>query len=331
MFSSLSNMAVCVIVLATSANLWSQTSNLPDDPFSLSATQVRLGLDPATPLIERYGVTPDSVLTIFRDAGMSPTPYALSEKDRQSLAEAISILPPLHQRVLQQHLRTISLVENMPNTALTSTVNPSEPFRLFDITIRAAILHQTAAEWIAEKEGSCFEFNNSLFRLQVDVGTISALQYVLLHEATHVVDSTKDITPSMRPTPDGEANPNETPFTAGIWEDPRKPRSPFQDARLMMIRFRPGGRVLPAEEAKDVYLALGKTPFVSLYGSCARTEDLAEYVTVYHLTQKLKQPYRITILDGEKKVLVHEPMASDTVRGRYDLMKQFYELQDNDG
>ncbi len=323
--------ACCLICLAASANVWAQSeaatdTGLTDTAMVQATTQRRHGLDPASQLIERIGATPEVVIQIFREAGLSPTAYALTAADLQKIAEAITILPPLHQEVLQQRLRSLSFVENMPNTALTSTVNPAEPCRLFDITIRAAILKQSASEWVAEKEGSCFDLSNSEVRIQADVGTITAIQYVLLHEATHVVDATKDITPSIRSGPEPGPAAAETPFTAGIWEDRQTPARPWQDAKLMMIRFRQGGRVLPAGDAKQVYRALGKTPFVTLYGSCARTEDLAEYVTVYHLTQKLQQPFRITVLEGSAEVLVHEPIASPLPRGRLDLMNPFYEI-----
>jgi hypothetical protein len=286
---------------------------------------VQHGLDPEVSLIQRVGKTPDSVLTIFREAGMAPKPYSLTGEDQQKLIAAIATLPPLHQDVLKQRLRSISLVSDMPNTALTSTVNPTQSHRLFDITMRAAILKQSAAEWMAEKESSCFDGKNSPFSLRVDVGNITAIQYVLLHEATHIVDATQEITPSFRPSALNASPGSATPFTAGIWQDARTPVSRYVDQRLMAIRFRQGGQVLDAADMKTLYEALGRTPFVSLYGSSARTEDLAEYVTVYHLTQKLQQPFRISVFDGDREVLLHDPMASEIIRSRFEYMKQFYE------
>jgi hypothetical protein len=297
----------------------------PIEPNPINASQVQYGLDPEVSLIERVGNTPDSVLTIFREAGMAPKPYSLTEEDQQKLIAAIAILPPLHREVLQQRLRSISLLSDMPNTALTSTVNPTESHRLFDITIRAAILQQSAAEWIAEKESSCFDGSDSSFSLRADVGNITAIQYVLLHEATHIVDATCEITPSFGQAAQNVRPGTATPFTANIWEDARTPVGRYVDERLMAIRFRQGGRVMDAADMKTLYEALGRTPFVSLYGSSARTEDLAEYVTVYHLTQKLQQPFRISVFDRDRELLLHDPMTSESVRSRFEFMKQFYD------
>jgi len=73
-----------------------------------------------------------------------------------------------------------------------------------------------------------------------------------------------------------------------------------------------------------VYRSLGRTPFVSLYGSSNWHDDLAEYVAVYQWTQVLKQPYRFVIREGKREVFVYEPMKSELVRGRIDQMKRFY-------
>ncbi len=67
-----------------------------------------------------------------------------------------------------------------------------------------------------------------------------------------------------------------------------------------------------------------RIPFASLYASHAWTDDLAEYLAIYHWTQVLKQPYRIIIRDEVGVVFEYEPMKSDLVRGRFDQMASFY-------
>jgi hypothetical protein len=65
---------------------------------------------------------------------------------------------------------------------------------------------------------------------------------------------------------------------------------------------------------------------VSLYGSSNWFDDLAEYVALYHLTEVLKQPYRIVIRRQGEEIYVYEPMKSDIVRGRFGHTKRFYEV-----
>jgi len=64
---------------------------------------------------------------------------------------------------------------------------------------------------------------------------------------------------------------------------------------------------------------------VSLYGSSNWYDDLAEYVALYHLTEVLKQPYRIVISKDGKEIFAFEPMKSEIVRGRIGHMRRFYE------
>ncbi len=229
-------------------------------------------------------------------------------------------LPPVHRRVLSAHLRELSFLDGMPNTALTSTVNPREPFRLLDITVNAAILRQNVSQWLTQKEQTCYDVTGSPLRVYVDAGTkVDALVYVLLHEATHVVDAAGQITPAVI----GKRTPST--FTAGVWNELALPVAAYRDPLRAHVRFFTNGDdTIPVDRAADVYRYLSRTPFVSLYGARNWLDDLAEYVTVYHLTEVLKQPYRITVRNKDKEVFAYEPMKSALVRGRIAQMKQFY-------
>jgi hypothetical protein len=161
--------------------------------------------------------------------------------------------------------------------------------------------------------------------VSVEAGKLDALVYVLLHEATHVVDSCLRITPAPRPggQPAGAA-PAGT-FTEGVWSERTTHSARYRDPLLERVRYRAGGETLAIGQAEAVYTALRRTPFVSLYGSSNWYDDLAEYVALYHLTEVLKQPYRIVLRKGGEEVFVYEPMKSDLVRGRIGQMKRFYE------
>ena len=63
---------------------------------------------------------------------------------------------------------------------------------------------------------------------------------------------------------------------------------------------------------------------MSLYGSSNWHDDLAESVALYHLTERLHQPYRIVIRQAGKEVFSYEPMKSPLVRKRFDQMDRFY-------
>ena len=271
-------------------------------------TLQRFALDPTSPLESRVRETPASVMKMFAELDApAPTPHRLTPAERKQLAAALDALPPLHRRILGERLRTLSFLDGMPNTALTSTVNPDGDYRLFDITIRAGIFQQSVSEWLTEKERTCFDATGSALDVSIEAGTLPALVYALIHEATHVVDSSLRITPGA--------------FTQDVWTDNTTPVAGYQNRLLESVMFRSGGKVLPIGDARAVYEALSRTPFASLYGSRNWSDDLAEFVALYELTRKLGQPYRIVIRQGAERVFVYEPMKSKLVLGRSDRLK----------
>jgi hypothetical protein len=298
-------------------------------PVGRAEAYRRHGLDPATPLDSRVKTAPASVLAMFAAAVRpAPTVHALTDAERLKLRAAIAAMPPLHRRVLRDRLRTLSFLDGMPNTALTSTVNPEEPYRLLDITINAAILRQNVSEWLTQKERGCFDAVGSPLSVSIDAGTkLDALVFVLLHEATHVVDMSLRITPEIPRDgrPDGGGVAHRSGFTDGVWTALSTPVPRYRDPLRERVPFYRSGGPIPIDQADAVYASLRRTPFVSLYGGRNWSDDLAEYVAVFHLTEKLEQPFRIVIRKAGKEVFAYEPMKSDLVRGRIGQMNPFYE------
>ncbi|HLK59889.1 MAG TPA: hypothetical protein VKU00_25230 [Chthonomonadaceae bacterium] len=290
-------------------------------------TMRHYGFDPASALESRVRETPATVLKMFEQTGRAaPTPHTLTEEEQRKLSAAFAALPPLHRRILSEHLRSVSFLDSMPNTALTSTVNPGEPYRVCDITIRAAILHQNVSEWLTEKERSCFSPDGSPLSVSIEAGKRDALIYVLLHEATHIVDFCQGMT-TNQPSDNPPAGAVPGAFTRDVWSDRTLPAPPYRDPLREHVRFYAGGEALPIDQAEAVYQSLRRTPFVSLYGGSNCADDLAEYVAVYHWTRMLKQPFRIVIRKEGKTVFTYEPMKSDLVRSRIGQMKPFYEKE----
>lgn len=288
------------------------------------ATQQQWGLNATTALKDRVTQTPEDVLKKFRDAGMSPTEHVLTDAEREKIAAAFNLLPPLHQRILKERLKSISFLDNMPNTALTSSFNYEEKYNIYHITFRAGILNETISQWLTWKENTLFDTSHSNLRVHMEGGQMNALVYILLHETTHVVDGALAIAGKR----EGKLlEPSKAPdFAAGIWEEKGwNVLLPFmRDTLLQHLSYRTGKRQ-PIDSAIAVYHALQKKPFVSLYGSCARSEDLAEYVTVYHLTHVLKQPFTIVVTKDDKKIFEYMPILSGIVKERVGQMKYYYE------
>jgi len=272
-------------------------------------------------LANRTQPAPESVFKKFREAGMEPVNHTLTETEKKTVSEAFSVLPPLHQKVLKQHLHSISFMDNMPNTALTSPIETSGSVKMFNITFRAEILNQTISEWATWKENTCYiQSDGNEYQVVIDAGNLDAILYVLLHEATHVVDAVLNITPHPDDT---DVLVVPTPFTEGIWREFNKPKEEVTNTLLETTRFR-SGKPIAISTAPKVYEALKETPFVSLYSMASWYEDLAEILTIYHLTQKMNQPYKILVTKNGIVVGAYNPFNNGQVLKRKSMLAMFY-------
>ena len=272
-------------------------------------------------LTERTQTSPEFIFRKFREAGMNPTDHKLTDVERQKVNNALSVLPPLHQKILKEHLQSISFMDNMPNTALTSPVETSGSVKMFNITFRAEILNQTISEWATWKENTCYiQSDGNEYQVVIDAGNLDAIVYVLLHESTHVVDAILNITPHPDDT---DVLVAPIPFTAGIWREFNKPKEEATNTLLETTRFR-SGKPIAISTAPKVYEALKETPFVSLYSMASWYEDLAEILTIYHLTQKMNQPYKILVTKNGIVVSAYDPFNNSQVLKRKSMLAMFY-------
>jgi hypothetical protein len=65
-------------------------------------------------------------------------------------------------------------------------------------------------------------------------------------------------------------------------------------------------------------------PFVSLYATASWFEDVAELETIYHLTSKMNQPFRVIVRKNSAELIRFEPMKGNLVRRRLQYLERFY-------
>lgn len=289
--------------------------------FATIAYALTSGNEKSKPLPDRVQPAPESVFKKFEEAGMKPVNHILTETEKKKVSKAFSVLPPLHQKILKEHLYSISFMDNMPNTALTSAIENSGSEKMFNITFRAEILNQTISEWATWKENTCYvKPENNEYEIIIDAGTLDAIIYVLLHEATHVVDAVLNITPH---TDEADDIVTPTAFTTNIWYKMNEPQKNATTELLETTRFR-SGKQIPISSSPDVYKALQATPFASLYSMAAWFEDLAELLTIYHLTSKMNQPYKILVKKNGTTIFTYQPFTNKKVIKRQSELKMFY-------
>ena len=289
--------------------------------FSVGTSAQNSDATYAEDLSQRVRIAPESVFKSFREAGMNPVNHELTPSQKQKVAHSFALLPPLYQRILNQHLQSISFMDNMPNTALTSPVDSAGAPKMFNITFRAGLLEEPISEWATWKETTCFTpAADSSYKVRVEGGNMDASVYVLMHEATHIVDAVMDITPHPA---ERDAIVAPTLFTKDIWRKMNVPAEPYLDSLLEQTRFR-SGKALPVSLAPEVYRQLAQTPYPSLYAMAAWFEDIAELATIYHLTANLNQPFYVVVIKDNVEVARFEPMKNELVKLRLDQLATFY-------
>jgi len=273
------------------------------------------GAPPTAALTSRIATPGPDIIGHFEAAGMrSVRPYVLKPAELAQVEQAVARLPALHRRVLETHLRHLGFVEGVPGqgTALTSKVGDTMQF---DITVRASALHESLAEFLTTKERRLYEADGSAQSVTFETDGADALSYLLLHEVTHVLDMSRQLTD--RP---GNA------FGSGIWTPARDDgfalAPQLAASPIAASRFR-GAGLIPAGRARITYDALATSPFVSLYATAAPAEDLAELMAWHVVSRDHGHKIWLTVRAADGALLGrYEPMQFPGVRARLPLLDQ---------
>lgn len=260
----------------------------------------------AAALKARVGPPHPDTIAAYTQAGASRTQgHELTEREWALVEQAIQSLPPLHQRILESHLARLSFIEapSSSGTALTRMYDGPDGQPRFDITLRADVLDQSLSTFLTRKEQSLLSDDGSGLSVQVSAGDAQALPYLLLHEASHVVDRTLGLMQSG----DGIAD---------IWKDYRTLTEPYAGSLLAQSVYRRAPQ-LPAAKGPALYQALARSPFVSLYATASAGEDFAELVTWETLSRRDKTPLAFEVCDRDGQVIARvEPLKQPGVQAR---------------
>ena len=262
-------------------------------------------------ILSKIGPPSQSTLNTFIDSGMqAPTDHHLTSTEIAELRAAITRLPRLYQRVLAQHLRHLSVVDGIPGEG-TGLTAPADKFRrLYDITFRASLLIETLSHFLTTKEQRCFSPDGSRVSVVINAGSMDALTYVFLHEATHVVDFSLGI-----------SDRKNNPFSVEIWISQHDLAPPYDKKIISQNVFRTNGHPFGVSTAPQIYRSLSTTPFVSLYASASIHEDLAELAAYHELYVRFHTSPSIEVRDASGGLVYrYEPSLSPIIRHRFALV-----------
>lgn len=325
--------AVCLLVLgaffcATLGGHKSDVRALKEAPArKLSSYR----FNPSSALIDRYRPIPDFLLEDLKklDGRDDYRCYSFTATEKKELARYLDLLPPRYAKVLRERLVSIYAVSPFMGAGLADWVMDENGKMYAIMVINPEVMKKTLSEWLTYRERSCFKNDNSGVEVSVDAGgTYSALMYYLLHEAAHIVDYVENHTPYVEELfrDISKFSIADRPFVQGVWWDYAKPESSkdFPMRELITFYGLSKGPKIALSKAKELYDGFSKSHFVSLYASQSWAEDFAETAMIYHLTQKLKQPYAIYLTKDGKEIFRLRPADSRNIIQRFEYIKQMY-------
>jgi len=278
---------------------------------------VVLVVDEKLPLAQRVKKIPDAVRSVWQTADLQMNPQAklysnhtLSEEEKDKLAEAVAMLPKSWQAVMQKKLVNFYFVDALLGGGITDWVVNAKGQLSYTMILNPDIFTYSAKEWLEIRANGTFEAGE--YRLAIDsLESISALQYILWHEAAHVIDFEHHYTlgndPLIRQYFKSEAK--SSPFMDGVWviggKQLYQPVSVFNfptrkmvNPYFMNIHKKQVSNVAMLQSFKDWQ----NTPFVTLYAATSWAEDYADNAA-FRLAQKQTGEGPVWQLTHKKKVM----------------------------
>lgn len=289
--------------------------------------------DAGTPLEERVVPPPGFLLEFVKEQEQKDAvrPYVPTDRERQIIKESINLLPQIHKQVLSRRLIGIYLIDGILGNGVADYVVAENGDIYATLIVNPQTLKSSFSEFFTNKERTCFIQDNRSVRVEItSAEDLFGFFYILLHEATHIIDYVNRYTPYVEPNMlelQGRS-PRETSFTDRVWEDYSRLAPDFRYGYKDKITFygMGGGPKIPVSESAAVYKEFTKVPLASLYSTYCWAEDFAEYITLYYVAEVLGEGYMINIYENDVLVYRYEPFANPLVADRiFDLPEELTE------
>lgn len=265
---------------------------------------VTYNADFTTPIHERVQKAPGFIMDYLEeiDGVDYYTPYMPSQEEMDLFEEYIGYLPESYLPILEDRLIAVYFINDMMGSGMADYVVDEDNEVYTILFLNPFVLDLNLDQLVTYKENTCFIPNDDVSITISMSSEYSGLLYILIHEATHIVDYVKQVTPMIEGAlailKDWDIS--NVPFSESVWADYDIPYDYILLKNRGDITFYGlgGGPRIDASQAADMYEDLVASPFISIYGSKNWAEDLAEWATFYWLTEKMGCEYTIRVTTG---------------------------------
>ncbi len=281
-------------------------------------------------LSSRIKPVPDELLKnlMYADNRNDYLNYTLNPEENNLVLEYINVLPKSYQEILRKKLIAVYFIENFLGNGMVMDVFDKNNEMYYILMFNKESLKKSISGLLTEKENTCYRDTDEENKIVIDCGNkYNGFLYILLHETSHIADFEKNFTPYVYNELVVKTKLTETEFTKGSWIGFNSFKIIYNHTYRSKITFYKmnGGPFMRLADAEELYSIQQASPFTSLYSNINWAEDFAEFAAFYHITQKLKQPYKISILQKKKIVFSYEPMKSEKVIKRFIAIEKIYE------
>lgn len=270
----------------------------------------------ARPLEERIGAGPAELVSyvtldnLQHDIRNRPRSATLEADFLRDVRQALVELPPQVRAPLAGKLAGIYFIEDIGSTGFGDQIVDASGKALAGfIVLDPSMLNRSANAWATWKEGTPFRPApgirlEALIESEAQDNRKNAIQYILLHELGHIFAIGGTVHPSWTAPPE-KVKSADYPFFLLSWTqapDRKAYVSVFDDKfpQRKDIAYYSARARLDASQMLDVYAALERTSFATLYAATNPFDDFAEAFASYVHSELMGKPWEIRIYRDEK-------------------------------
>lgn len=292
-----------------------------------------------SPLINRIQKIPDDFLITIQDNDRSIgiensenyVAREISDEQLNLFNTYIDLLPKAHQSAFWSKLLAVYFIDNFSGAGMTEWVVGHDGSTYYYLILNSSLLDVTMDDWLSYKDDSQFDQSASSPTVQVKTQTkFKALMYGLLHEGAHIVDYELGVTPYVDPQHRRFKGRTQggSDFTDSIWISGTQPVKRFDLKHRKEINtygIFPKRGLISRKELPDMFASLAKSPFVSFYSSTSWNEDLADFITYFHIEKHLGGVVSVELHGTGELLDMYAPLHTSFTSQREKSVRMFYE------
>lgn len=279
------------------------------------------------PLLERITSAPQELLDYVSAVNSlqgadcstsSPKPvqaYQISPDFLSDVQKAMAQLPASVQASLAPRLLGVFIGSGVGSSAISDVIALPDGSILGAVVLLDgdAFLMRSANDWMSWKESMPFT-TDARYQLRAQIADEDddqrqhALQYLLLHEFGHVLSVNTEFLPNWWVGSQKFKDTEEYAFLPICWQIAMDGkiipllRHQFPQRAAVQYYAQSEDNLIPAVQMAEVYQALERTGFPSLYAATSVYEDFAESFACYVHIVLMQKPWQIQILQGQEVV-----------------------------